>query len=188
MSFFDDVKNVKSYIDMANGFDGRELIEILRRYVTEGSTVLELGMGPGKDLDILKHYYTVTGSDNSKVFLERYRSIHKDADLLLLDATALDTDRRFDCVYSNKVLMHLTREQLKQSLIMQQHILNRSGILFHSFWEGKRTEKMHDLLFVYYEKDELTALFDEYYDVLEIDSYTEFEKNDSLYVVARKTQ
>jgi SAM-dependent methyltransferase len=186
MGFFDDEKNVQSYIDMADGYDGRELIEILKKYVTQGSTVLELGMGPGKDLDILNEYYLATGSDTSSIFLKRYRVTHKDADLLLLDAANLETDRSFDCIYSNKVLMHLTTDQMKRSLMRQRHILNQGGLLFHSFWEGDRLEEMRGLLFVYYSKEKLAAMFNEIYDVLEIEYYTEMEKNDSIYVVARK--
>ena len=37
----------------------------------KGSTLLELGMGPGKDLDLLKKTYSVTGSDSSKIFVYR---------------------------------------------------------------------------------------------------------------------
>jgi SAM-dependent methyltransferase len=186
MGFFDDEKNVQSYIDMTDGYDGRELIETLKKHVPQGSAVLELGMGPGKDLDILNEYYLSTGSDNSDMFLKRYRATHKDADLLLLDAASLETDRSFDCIYSNKVLMHLTTDQMKRSLMRQCHILNHGGILFHSFWEGDHLEEMNGLLFVYYSKEKLAAMFNEIYDVLEIEYYTEMEKDDSIYIVARK--
>ncbi len=96
---------------MADGYDGAELIALLRRYLPEGSSVLELGMGPGKDLDLFRQSYRVTGSDISRVFLDRYRKDHPEADLLLLDATSMDTDRTFDCIYSNKVLHHLSRPE-----------------------------------------------------------------------------
>ena len=186
MGFFDNERNVQSYIDMTDGYDGRELIEILKKYVTQGSSLLEVGMGPGKDLEILNDYYLVTGSDSSEIFLKRYRAAHKDADLLLLDASNLETDRSFDCIYSNKVLMHLTTDQMKRSLMKQCHILNQGGILFHSFWEGDRLEEMNGLLFIYYSKEKLAAIFNEIYDVLAIEYYSEMEKDDSIYVVARK--
>ncbi len=54
MTYFNDKEKVSQYIEMAQGFDGKELIGILKKHLKEGSTVLELGMGPGKDLDILK--------------------------------------------------------------------------------------------------------------------------------------
>ena len=69
MRYFDSEENVDAYIAMAEGYDGAELIALLRRYLPEGSSVLELGMGPGKDLDLLRPSYRVTGSDTSRAFL-----------------------------------------------------------------------------------------------------------------------
>ena len=112
MGFFDTEKGVEKYITMAEGYDGVELIKILQKYLSKDSTVLELGMGPGKDLDILKESYTVTGSDNSQIFLDKYKENHQDADVLLLDAVNIPTNRKFDCIYSNKVLHHLSKEDL----------------------------------------------------------------------------
>ena len=67
MGHFDERKNVETYIEMAAGYDGRKLIAILRQHLPAGSTVLELGMGPGVDLDLLAETYTVAGSDSSYV-------------------------------------------------------------------------------------------------------------------------
>ena len=94
MGFFDTEKGIEQYIKMAECYDGAELIKILQKYLPENSTVLELGMGPGKDLDILKKLYTVTGSDNSQIFLDKYERSHPDADLLLLDAVTMNTNRK----------------------------------------------------------------------------------------------
>lgn len=186
MPYFNEEKNVLDYIKMAEGFDGRELIEILKKYLPVGSTVLELGMGPGKDLDILSSDYIVTGSDYSKVFLELYWEKKKNADLLLLDACTLKTERKFDCIYSNKVLMHITKQGLVKSLKRQSDVLTPNGIVFHSFWRGDRTEEMHGLLFVYYSIEMLVEIFADGYEILEIKSYEEMEKDDSIYVLARK--
>jgi len=61
VGFYDTVKGVNQYIQMAKGYDGFKLIEILRKYLPEQSTVLEIGMGPGVDLDLLQKHYIVTG-------------------------------------------------------------------------------------------------------------------------------
>jgi cyclopropane fatty-acyl-phospholipid synthase-like methyltransferase len=185
MGYFDDENNVQEYIKMAEGYDGRALIDALRNYVKPGATVLEIGMGPGKDLDILVEYFTVTGSDSSEVFIEHYRKKNMDADLLLLDAVTLETDRTFDCIYSNKVLHHLSEAELQESLKRQKDILNPGGILFHSFWEGDRTEEMHGLLFVYYRKDTLEKMVGKHFELIEIKGYSELEERDSIYIVAR---
>lgn len=51
---------VQEYIEMVEGYDGTELINVLKNYLPKGSSLLELGMGPGKDLDLLKKTYSVT--------------------------------------------------------------------------------------------------------------------------------
>jgi len=45
---------------MAEGYDSAELIKILQKYLLVNSTILNLGIGPEKDADILKKSYVVT--------------------------------------------------------------------------------------------------------------------------------
>ncbi len=92
MGYFDERKNVVEYIQMAESCDGRELIATLKKHLPAGSTILELGMGPGKDLDLLAQAYTVTGSDCSSVFLKSYREKYPAADLLKTDAAIIETE------------------------------------------------------------------------------------------------
>ncbi len=186
MGYFDDIKNVKEYIQIAEGYDGQFLIDILKTHLKPGSTVLELGMGPGKDFEILSHDFKVTGSDNSKLFLDLYKKRNKDADLLLLDARTIKTGRKFDCIYSNKVLIHLTWEELKQSFERQNEVLNNNGLLFHSFWKGNKEEEHHGLRFVYYSEEELIKVAEVFFTIIEIKSYKELRRNDSVYLILQK--
>ncbi len=186
MGFYDSEDNVKTYLAMADGYDGADLIAVLERYLPKGASVLELGMGPGKDLDLLRASYTVTGSDTSRVFLDRYRKQHPDADLLLLDAVRMDTNRTFDGIYSNKVLHHLTRAELEASLQRQHAVLNDAGLLLHSFWSGTGEEEMHGLRFAYYTEATLREILGEGFDVLALERYQEMGEGDSLYVLLRK--
>lgn len=184
MGFYDDEETALQYIAMAEGYDGRELIEILRNHLPDGSSVLELGMGPGVDLSILEKYFRATGSDVSQYFLDRYRKIHGDADLVRLDAVEIETDRVFDCVYSNKVLHHLTTAELARSLRKQQEILTGGGMVLHSFWQGEGTEEHHGLKFVYQTEESLRTIFGKTFSQVDIVAYTEMEEDDSLYVLA----
>lgn len=186
MDYYDNEKNVKSYLEMAEGYDGAELIKILREYLPVGATVLELGMGPGKDLDILAQDYAVTGSDNSQIFLDLYRKKNPQADLLSLDAVAIKTNRQFDCIYSNKVLHHLNQTELKESLQRQKDVLCSGGLAFHSFWCGDHTEEHHGLRFTYYTEVSLTNLIDSAWEILLMERYAEMDVDDSIYVLLRK--
>lgn len=186
MGYFDDLRNVAEYIQMAEGYDGRELIAVLKSHLPAGSSVLELGMGPGKDLDLLAQTYAVTGSDSSSVFLDLYREKHPSADLLKLDAVTLSTERTFDCIYSNKVLHHVPRSDLHRSFSRQRMLLIEGGLLMHSFWYGSTDEEFEGLLFVYYTEDALLDIIGPGFEVVAMERYTEMEEKDSFYVLLRK--
>ena len=184
MGFYDDEKTALQYLEMAEGFDGQALVDVLTQFLPGGASILELGMGPGVDLDILKTHYVATGSDSSKFFLDRYRGTHPDADLIQLDAVEFDTERTFDGIYSNKVLHHLTDEQLRKSFRRQLQVLSNNGLIMHSFWRGSGCEEHHGLKFVYQTEDTLRSIVGEFFNVLDIVVYKEMEDDDSLYVVA----
>lgn len=187
MDYYDDIKNVKSYIEMAKECDASYLIEKLSLYAAEGTSVLEIGMGPGNDLKLLKEKFVATGSDKYHKFVDEYKNSNKDDDVLVLDAVTLATDRKFDVMYSNKVLMHLTREELKNSIDRQSEILNDGGVILHTFWKGKGEETFSGMLNVYYIEEELQILISEKFEVLLLESYAEFEENDSIVVLAKKS-
>ncbi len=184
--FFDDAKNVEEYIVMYEGMDGSALIEILKTYLIPGSSVLELGMGPGTDLDILSKTFKTTGSDSSQVFLDIYQKNNPDADLRKLDAASLNTEGNFDCIFSNKVLHHIERKHLSLSFEKQLDLLNDNGILFHTFWRGDEENEFEDLKFIKYHLIELENLTKPFYDLVASGTYAEMNQNDSIYLVLRK--
>jgi cyclopropane fatty-acyl-phospholipid synthase-like methyltransferase len=187
VGYYDDRDHVREYITMAEGYDGAQLIEVLKRHLPAGSTVLELGMGPGKDLDLLAQQYRATGSDASRAFLDLYRKREPQADLLMLDARTIDTVRRFDCIYSNKVLIHLTEAELEVSMRRQAAVLNDRGYVMHSFWCGdKEAEEQHGLRFSFHTEAELTRLAGDLFEVVEMARYREMDDGDSIYLLMRK--
>ena len=186
MGYFDNEKNVQDYIKMVEDYNPIELINILRKNLEKGSTLLELGMGPGKDLDILRNYYNVTGSDSSQIFINRYKKTHPESDIIQIDARDIKIKQKFDCIYSNKVLIHLTKEECNSSFKKQKNILNPSGILFHTFWFGTKTEKYQELLFTYYSEDELKNMVKDDYNIISIERYTEDKKDDSILLIVQR--
>ena len=104
----------------------------------------------------------------------------------MLDAINLQTKRKFDCIYSNKTLQHLTKSEFKQSLKKQKELLNPNGILFHSLWQGDYEEFFGNLLFVYYTRENLTNIVRNDFDIIEMNIYTEMEEKDSLYMILKK--
>lgn len=186
MGYYDTKKGISEYSKRSQKWGGTKLIKILKKHLQKNSTLLEIGMGPGRDFDILKKYYTATGSDHSKTFLENYKKQNKNTNLLKLDAVTLRTAKRFDGIYTNKVLQHLTKTDLKKSIKRQREILNPGGIAFHSFWKGNKTEHKRGLRFVYYQKNQLKKIIGNNFEILEIKIFTEMEKNDSIYLILKK--
>ena len=186
MSFYHSKEGVSEYIKMAEGYDGRELVAVLSESLDANARVLEIGMGPGVDLDLLSARFEVTGSDYSQLFLDRYRTVHPDADLIQLDAITVETDRTFDAIYSNKVLHHLEDEELHQSIQRQHNILHPHGLVLHSFWYGDWTEEHAGMKFHYRDERFLSGAFSHCFEILQLKRYTEMEENDSIFILARR--
>jgi len=186
MGYFDADECVDEFIKMAEGYDGRELIEILRSDVPSGSSVFDFGMGPGKDLALLQPYFQATGSDRSAVFVDRVRALESSADALVLDAVDMDTERRFDAIYSNKVMQHSSRQDAARSLAAQHRILNAGATALHSLWFGDKLEEHHDLLFRQHTAEGFSKLLYEQFEVLGSEPYAEMAADDSLCVVLRR--
>lgn len=187
-AFYQTPQSVQEYINMAKDVSGKELIEKLKLHLPAGSKVLELGSGPGTDWQILSESYQVTGSDFSAEFLKHLIATYPVGDFLQLDAGTLLTDQMFDGIYSNKVLHHLTDEQLATSVKRQHAILHPGAVICHSFWRGEGSEIFKGLFVNYHEAENLRQLFGEYFELLLIAPYLEFEENDSLVLIGRKKE
>lgn len=186
--WWNNSKNVDSYIKMTTGYAGGDFLEHLYSVLPEGSSLLELGMGPGKDLEILARRYKVTGSDVSEVFLNLYHDRYPEADLLTLDAVYLhmgDTIRQFDAIFSNKVLVHLTPDELKSSMSRQVELLNPGGVLCHTFWTGEGEDDFDGLHFSYWTADSLKATYPPGTELILEKTYIEDEAGDSLLVILK---
>lgn len=179
-------ESVDEYINMAKDVNGAPLILKLRQYLPSNSSVLEIGSGPGSDFQILKKTYRVVGSDFSTEFLNRLVENHANDEFLNLNAITLKTDRKFDGIYSNKVLQHLTDKDLLKSILRQVEVLNEDGIICHSFWKGQGEEIFKGLLVNYQTDASLRNLFDNYFEILLLEEYGEFEEGDSLLLIGKK--
>lgn len=184
--YYKTKESVDEYIKLAKGVNGGQLIDKLLKYLSAESEVLEIGSGPGADWNILNESYKVTGSDFSTEFLNHLKAENKDGEFLKLDAAALNTKRTFDGIYSNKVLHHLTDEEIKNSIKRQYQILNEDGFICHSFWKGEGSEIFKGLFVNYYTENKLRSIFENYFEIMCAEEYAEFEPNDSILIIGKK--
>ena len=186
-NYYNTREKVEEYIRQAEGYSGQEIISKLDEYLNENSKILELGSGPGTDFGIINKKYDVVGSDLSIDFLEVLSEKFPQKEFLQLDAVKINTSLKFDCIYSNKVLHHLSNSELEQSFASQENALNPDGIVCHSFWKGEGEEIFKGMLVNYQTKKSLTKLLQDKFEILVLEDYAEFEENDSIFVIAKKS-
>lgn len=185
-NYYHNKQTVEEYINMAKDVNGKKLIAKLKDFLPLNSKLLEIGSGPGSDLAILNNNFEVTGSDYSSEFLQRLSKSYPDTDLLMLDAITLLTENKYNGIYSNKVLHHLNNDELKQSIQRQYEILEKDGIICHSFWKGTGDELYNGMFVNYQIENSLNELFVSSFNILYLESYKEFEEDDSLLLIAQK--
>ena len=184
--YYKTKESVDEYVKLAKDVNGKQLIEKLEQVLPPKSALLEIGSGPGTDWKILNKSFNVIGSDNSIEFLNHLVSKNPNGEFLELDAITLLTDRKFDGIYSNKVMHHLTDNELTDSIKRQFEILNPNGIICHSFWKGEGSEIFKGLFVNYHYEVNLKEFYKEYFEILSIENYKEFEDEDSLLLLGRK--
>ena len=176
----------KEYRNTSTGNDSTALISILKKHLPEESSLLLIGVGSGKDFSLLSKHYNVTGSDFSKLLLTVYQNTNPNADLITLDPVELDTNRKFDSIFSNKVLHQMTESDLVDSLQNQVKLLNVGGIAIHSFWSGTKQEDHHGLKWIYYTEETISDLIPTEFEIVELKTYKDRIDHDSLYIVLKK--
>lgn len=184
--YYKTKESVQEYIRLAKDVSGTELIEKLKHIVSSDALVLEIGSGPGTDWEILSNTYNVIGSDNSSEFINHLNAKYPKGEFLNLDAVSLITDKKFDVIYSNKVMHHLTNEELITSVKRQHDILHSNGIICHSFWKGEGSETFKGLFVNYHTKEDLKKFFENDFEIILVEAYKEFDDDDSLFFIGRK--
>jgi SAM-dependent methyltransferase len=185
MTLFSTRKSVDEYIQMADGYDGIEIVKVLNRYLGAGSSVLEIGMGPGKDLIFLQENYKVTGSDNSQAFLDFYLENNEGADVFKMDAIEMNTDRKFDCIYSNKVIHFFEPDEIRRSFINQSKVLNSCGLICHTLWYGDKQIEVKGMKFYYYTKETILQYLPQEFDLIHAEVCKEMDDEDSLLIICK---
>jgi cyclopropane fatty-acyl-phospholipid synthase-like methyltransferase len=186
-AYYKTRESVDEYIKLAEGLDGSQLIDKFTALLNPGSSILEIGSGPGTDWEILSRDFTVTGSDYSPEFLRRLKAKYPGQEFLELEASTLRVDKTFDGIYSNKVLHHLRDNELKASIQRQTEILKPGGLICHSFWEGEGDEIFKGLYVNYHSETRLRDLFEVTFEILVLEAYKEFEDGDSRLLIGRRT-
>jgi SAM-dependent methyltransferase len=154
-------KRAARYID-ATSTARSPLVDDLIALVQKGSTVLELGSGPGRDaIDLESAGLIVSRTDGAAAFVRRFNSIGIGARVLNVHAD--DFGGPFDSVFANAVLLHVRRAELSRVLSVALRATRVGGVLVASFKKGVDEEWSERKLgsprhFTYWEEADLSAV------------------------------
>lgn len=155
------------------------LVNMIDENLLDHSKILELGSGNGADLKKLSNNYQVTGSDISVKNIQKIKKQYPELEMRLVDVREMNIEGKFDCIYSNKVLSHLTKEELMKSLNLQAELLNDEGIILMTLNYGEYREEYFEedgLLNSYYNEFNISPLIPDSLRIDLIDSYSEDKK------------
>lgn len=164
------------------------VLDVFRERIRPSAKVLEIGSGPGKDYRILSKKYDIDGSDYSDSFLRYLHKKFKGDHFYKLNALTMEIDKKYDVIFSNKVLQHFKPEELRISLLNQYDVLNEGGYLFHAIWKGDtgaaKDKALPDVAYSRRDFEEMKGdlIIEDYIE------YKEFNDEDSFIIILRKKE
>jgi cyclopropane fatty-acyl-phospholipid synthase-like methyltransferase len=140
-------------------------VDLLKKYLPVGRTVLEIGSGGGIDAFLLQEAgYKVIASDYVEEFVNVIKE--KGLDSILFDAKSDRLPSSVDCIYANAVFVHFSPEETSNFLTRMKEQLTNERLIFISIIKGKGYEKSarsrgFEREFYYYTPESLKNIFDD---------------------------
>jgi len=163
-------RTIETYDDTAADFAARVWDIVLTRafdsftsYLSPGALVLDLGCGPGRDLELLRQRgVRALGIDLSLGMLREAQRRRVDGALTQADMCHLPlAGDSLGGVWSCAALLHLPRERAPQTIGEVHRVLRPGGVVYISVrrgsgqaWRGEHGARF----FSYYQPDELNEL------------------------------
>lgn len=147
----------RNYNEIATNFDATRKKEIwpeirkIAEGVEEDASVLDLGCGNGRLIEVLKEKKVkYLGIDNSAELIKIAKNNYPANDFLLIDALDLKLlgEKKFDYIFCLAVIQHIPSRELRlEALETMAAKLNINGTLIISTWNLWRSPKHRSLLF-----------------------------------------
>jgi len=134
LSYYEN--NSSSLVNHYESANVNQVQELLLRTFDIESNLLEIGCGSGRDASFMtKNGFDVVAIDGSKNMIQEAKKIHPELSEKLFHKTLpnnLVFDKKFDGVYSIATLMHLSRNDLKKTILKIYDLLSQNGKLLIS--------------------------------------------------------
>ncbi|NCB94274.1 MAG: class I SAM-dependent methyltransferase [Clostridia bacterium] len=150
------------YYEETVDVDMGEVMQPFVDLLPENAEVLDLGCGSGRDTIVLeeKGFY-VTPMDGSEEMC-KLAEINTDQEVLQMTYEEMDFDDVFDGIWACASLVHLTEDEMRETLGKLVQALKKGGVLYFSVHKGERDGIYNGRYFRDYSKRELSGLIEEF--------------------------
>jgi len=156
-------KNYKELLIQYDNANMKQLNKILDKLISHNSFVLDIGFGSGRDLNYIKNITkNIYGLDGSIEFVNNLKqyAFYKNrialSNLPNINIQPFDINK-FDIVILIAVLMHLTKDEIVQTIKNLKNILTKNGKVIISYSTQSRDNDQRNFFKI--TKNEMTTLF-----------------------------
>jgi len=170
-------KAIKTYDEIAQE-DAKKIanrepkmtLELFKKYIPQGSSVLDAGCAAGRDSRKLSaNDYVVTGVDLSEKLLAIAKKEHPTISFIKADIRSLPFKKEtFDAIWAVAVIHHLEKKDISKALNEFYRVLRPHGYLFLTTKKGHGKKRISEELSLFRKrefslltKEELNKLLDE---------------------------
>ena len=171
-------RNAVTFYDNTVDLDMEDVLERFIELLPEGSAVLDLGCGSGRDsIYLIENGFDVTALDGSKELCE-LAEIHIGQDVLNMNFSDIEFDHVFDGIWACASLLHVKEDELDQILDKVIHSLKTGGVLYMSFKHGDFSGQRNQRYFVDFNVKSLKELIGRHKDIEIIDIFVTDDVSD----------
>lgn len=171
------VKTIESYNRCTGAFVAKHMnLGIYEQFVREfsnclkeGSTILDLGCGPGNIAKFLVNQdkgYKILGVDLSSEMLKLARQNVPAGEFVIGDIRHLQLELKFDATIASFCIIHLDDDEVMELFKRTYNLLNEQGFLYLSFMNGgipgfeKASFSDKEMYFNYFSFDEIEKILE----------------------------
>jgi len=132
-------KIVDKYIELVDRKHPIKQAEKFLSLIKPGSSILDLGCGPGRDAKIFADKdYKVTGVDLAENMIKAAKNRVPNAEFKVMNINNLEfIDNSFDAIWSSMCFPHVPKDMVPDALTEAFRVLNNEGIMFVSIKKGE---------------------------------------------------
>lgn len=139
-----------------------EIMEPFVELLPENAEILDMGCGSGRDTVMLEEKgFCVTPLDGSEEMC-KLAEVNTDHEVLQMTYEEMEFEDVFDGIWACAALVHLTEEEMRETLGKMVSALKEDGILYLSVHRGDRDGIYNGRYFRDYTRKELSGLIEEF--------------------------